>query len=107
MYANTTFTNWLIDERRKRGLTTLGVAEKARIPAGVYARIEGGWKKPSFRMCRAIARVFDVSCEDVLRFAGKLSAYKRSLRGILSTCCWVRDMTCSDCMGMERFIRFA
>ena len=107
MLANTTFTTWLIEERQKKGLTTESVAKLAEIPAEDYSRIEEGRKRPSLRMCRAIAKVFNVSCEDVLRAAGKLSAYKRSIRGIFSTCCWIFDLKCSDCVDMDRFIRFA
>ena len=107
MLANTTFTKWLIDERRKRGLTTEGVAKLAGIAAWDLSRIEEGRKRPSIRVCRAIAKVFNISCEDVLRLAGKLTVYKRSFRGIFSTCCWLFDLKCSDCEGIDTFIRFA
>jgi len=107
MLAKTTFSDWLIAERNKRGLTTEGVAALAKIPAWDLSLIEEGRKQPNFKVCKAIAKVFNVSCEEVMRLAGKLKSYKRSLRGILSTCCWIHDLKCSDCVGMERFIRFA
>jgi len=107
MLANKEFTNWLIEERRNRGLSQKRFAELAGISSRVYSRIERGLKDPSLRICKAIAKVFKISCEEVLAAAGKTPFQKRTIKWALGICCWLCHLGCDDLENFDAYIRFS
>ena len=50
---------WLIDQRKKLGLTQLQVAKKAGIARPYYTRIEGGKHKPPVDTAMKIAHALE------------------------------------------------
>jgi len=54
--------------RQNKGLTQVQVAEKAKINANYYSRIERGEVKPSADMYEAIAKVLKVTASDIFPF---------------------------------------
>ncbi len=66
------FWEWAEAELRKRGLTWYGVERQAGLSNAAISKRAREWRVPTFNICRAIAQVFNLPIEMVLRQAGLL-----------------------------------
>ena len=75
---------WIVAECAARGLTWAEASRRAGVDKSSISLIVRG-QRPGIATCRALARVFDVPVEQVLRLAGHLegSSQERTLPPVL------------------------
>lgn len=54
----------IIEQRKKLGLSQEKIATKCGIKQGYYSRIERGTHKPSIKLAKKLANIFEVSWTD-------------------------------------------
>lgn len=62
----TSFTNRLVQLRKKRGLTQQQIADEIGVNRGSYSNWEKGKREPSFENLSMLACIFDVSIDFLL-----------------------------------------
>ena len=67
------FTEWLLDELKKRQWRPANLANKAGLGSGTLSHVLNGSRKPGSDLCRAIAAALGEPEEKVFRLAGLLS----------------------------------
>jgi len=72
MSVDTTFISWLYAEIEKRDLSLRQLGRMAGVSAVAISNVLNENRKPGIRLCRGLARAFQIPPEDVLRRAGLL-----------------------------------
>lgn len=66
------FSEWLLKQIDERGMKLSELAREAKLGSGTLNHIIAGRRNPGVDVCNAIARVFNLPPEDVLRRADLL-----------------------------------
>ena len=67
-----TFSEWIIEEMRRRGWTEAEFSRRGKITPQSVNQMLNGRTKPAIRFYKATARAFELPLEEVLRRAGQL-----------------------------------
>lgn len=67
------FADWLSAEIRRRGWTEAEFARQGKITPQAVNQVVNGINQPGTKLCRAVARAFDMPLEEVMRKAGLLA----------------------------------
>ena len=66
------FSAWLQDQLNKKKMNQAELAEATHTTPATVSRLMGGTRKPGSKLCISIAKVLDVSPEEVFVVAGLL-----------------------------------
>ena len=69
---NTSFSEWLMEELKKREMSSADLSRQAGISKGAISHIVNSNRKPGTDMCLGISRAFNLPPEEVYRKAGLL-----------------------------------
>lgn len=69
---NILFSEWLIEEMSKRGMSQADLARRTKLTTGGISNLVNQVRKPSPEALSAIAKAFDMQPEEVFRKAGLL-----------------------------------
>jgi len=70
-----TFSEWLLGEMRIRGWSARELGKRAGMSNTAINDILNEYRKPTFKLCKAIARPLGMEPEDVMRKAGLLPSW--------------------------------